>query len=190
MVNAEVLAAHARAAADGDPDAVAEFIKASYQPVWRYLAHVTDRQIAEDLTQETFVRALRSLRAFRGDSTVMVWLLSIARRTAMDHFRAQGRRPNILASLNELPPDVHNATPLTPDPSGESDLRALIDHLEPARRAVFVLTQLLGFSYAEVAEIVGIPIGTVRSRVARAREDLAAMLTAAEDEGLLCASGA
>ncbi len=189
-MDAEALAAHARAAAGGDEDALAEFIRHTYQPVWRYLAHMVDRQIAEDLTQETFVRAIRSLRAFRGDCTVLVWLLSIARRTAMDHFRTQGRRPNIQASLNELPPDVHSATPLTPDPSGESDLRALIHYLDPARRAVFVLTQLLGFSYAEVAEIVGVPIGTVRSRVARAREDLAAMLAAGEDEHLLCVSGA
>jgi RNA polymerase sigma-70 factor (ECF subfamily) len=68
----------------------------------------------------------------------------------------------------------------TPDTAGSHALEALLDTLEPDRREAFVLTQVAGCSYADAAEICGVPVGTIRSRVARAREDLVAEVRAAE----------
>ena len=75
--------------------------------------------------------------------------------------------------MTDEPPEV-----VEEDPTGRSDLQALVDALAHDRRAAFVLTQQLGLSYAEAAEALEVPIGTVRSRVARAREDLVTMLDA------------
>lgn len=182
MEDADRLSALAGAAGRGDQEALTILVRDSYDSVWRYVARVVDRQSADDLTQETFIRAIHSLPTFRGESTVLVWLLSIARRTAMDHFRVQKRRPFLLLGLSGDPADSTSA-PLVADPGAESDLLGLIWQLEPARRRAFVLTQMLGFTYAEAARSCDIPVGTVRSRVARARENLLEMLASAEARG-------
>jgi RNA polymerase sigma-70 factor (ECF subfamily) len=185
----EHLGADVRAAVAGDQDALARLVREHYDVVRRYVAHVVDPQNAEDLVQETFIRAIRSLPSFRGDCTLVVWLLSIARRTAMDHFRARRRQPFVVVSLDVESPDTHHVGSASPDCSAEYDLRGMIAALEPNRRSVFVLTQVLGFSYAEAAQSCGVPIGTVRSRVARAREDLVAMLDACAPEEPRAAAG-
>ncbi len=179
MVDADMLGALARAAGHGDQEALAALVQESYDSVWRYVARVVDRQSADDLTQETFIRAMHSLPSFRGDCTVLVWLLSIARCAAMDHFRAQKRRPFLLFGLSGDPPDAMGMR-MVADPGAESDLLGLVWQLEPARRRAFVLTQVLGYTYAEAATLCGVPVGTVRSRVARARENLLEMLASAE----------
>lgn len=157
------LALDARA---GDEDAVAAFVRATQADVWRLCAHLGDRDQADDLAQEVFLRALRSLRSFRGDSPVRPWLFSIVRRVVADDIGSRQRRRR--EPLAEVGP--------VPDHQDEVALTALLDGLAEDRRLAFVLTQVLGLSYAEAAEAVGCPIGTIRSRVARAREDLAAML--------------
>jgi RNA polymerase sigma-70 factor (ECF subfamily) len=168
----------AHAAGRGDAAATTAFIASTQADVWRYVAYLAGRDHADDLTQETYLRALRSLPGFRGETAALTWLMSIARRTAMDHFRARRRRPLIVDGAAESLDE--RGEPGNPDAAGEFALRALIERLEPDRRAAFVLTQLLGLSYAEAALACGVPIGTVRSRVARAREDLVGRLAAAE----------
>jgi RNA polymerase sigma-70 factor (ECF subfamily) len=170
----------ARAAGRGDASATTAFVQRTQADVWRYVAYLVGREHADDVTQDTYLRALRSLPGFRGETAALTWLMSIARRTAMDHFRCRRRRPVVVdgaaETLEERP------EPGGPDPAAELALRALIERLEPDRRAAFVLTQLLGFPYAEAALACGVPIGTVRSRVSRAREDLVRSLEAAETE--------
>jgi RNA polymerase sigma-70 factor (ECF subfamily) len=160
----------AQAAGGGDPAAIAAFIRATQAEVWRLCAHLVDDQTADDLTQATYLRALRALPGFRGEASARTWLLSIARRACMDELRTRTRRraADRLAGGRE--------EPTVADIAGHVELSAMLDDLDADRRAAFVLTQLLGHSYQQAAAICGCPIGTIRSRVARARSALIAAL--------------
>jgi RNA polymerase sigma-70 factor, ECF subfamily len=161
------------AAADGDRLALAAFVRRTQADVWRFVAHLVDPGVADDLTQEVYLRALRTIPRFRGDSSARTWLLTVARRVAADEIRSRQRR-------RRLPdPEVDDV----PDRAGEVALHELIAALDDDRREAFVLTQLLGLSYAEAAAAAGVPIGTIRSRVARAREQLVAALGDPPREG-------
>jgi RNA polymerase sigma-70 factor (ECF subfamily) len=162
----------ARAAGCGDRAALARLIRATQADVWRLCAHLADPSNADDLAQETYVRAIPALRGFRGDAPVRAWLLTIARRVCVGEIRTRQRDRKLSASLGAVP-----ATQESPDGSLLTELSMLIAELDPDRRAAFVLTQLLGCSYAEAAAICGCPPGTIRSRVARARADLITMTT-------------
>jgi RNA polymerase sigma-70 factor (ECF subfamily) len=155
----------ALAAGRGDRDAAGQLVRATQANVWRYVACLAHPAFADDLTQETYLRAFRALRTFRGDVDVRIWLLTIARRTVADHHRRQRRRPTSVAPA----PDIE---PATPDHAETVVLQQLIRRLGADRRTAFVLTQLLGLSYADAAAVCDVPVGTIRSRVARARDDL------------------
>jgi RNA polymerase sigma-70 factor (ECF subfamily) len=169
-------------AAEGDVAAQAAFIRATQADVWRWCAHLADRQAAEDLTQETYLRALPALRRFEGRSSVRTWLLSIARRVCADHLRSRRRRPLVLVGDDSALSDLADggSTASADEIAGTVAAQDVLARLNPERREAFVLTQLLGLSYAEAAEIVDCPIGTIRSRVARARADLVSALVAAD----------
>ncbi|HEY0168179.1 MAG TPA: sigma-70 family RNA polymerase sigma factor [Jatrophihabitans sp.] len=151
----------------GDSEAATAFVRACQGDVWRLCAHLGSPRDAEDLTQETFARAFSSLHRFAGRSSARTWLLSIARRVCADAIRT--RRP--CTPVAELEPPGRGA-----DPAETVSLRMLLDSLDPPFREAFTLTQVLGLSYAEAAEVVGCPVGTIRSRVARARDALVAGL--------------
>lgn len=154
-------------ARDGDAAALGRFVRDSQVDVWRLAAHLVDREAADDITQETYERALKALARFRGDASARTWLLAIARHTCADTIRRRRRmrvREDRLRALAEDRSD-------RPDPGFELD--DLLADLDPDRRTSFVLTQLLGYSYAEAAEVCECPVGTIRSRVARARAELA-----------------
>ena len=166
------ITALALSAGAGDREDLAAFVRATQRDVYRFLTHIGDRGEAEDLTQETYLRALRSLPRFAGRSSARTWLLSIARRVAADQVRQTVTRPRTAAVENW-------DTVVAGDPvhrrSGFDEgvlLHQLVTGLEPDRRDAFVLTQMLGLGYAAAAQVCGCPIGTIRSRVARAREDL------------------
>ena len=148
------------------------FVRASHEPVWRLCEALVDTQAADDLTQETFVKAVTAIRRFRGDASARTWILAIARHTCMDELRTRTRGRRRAATLAGDATERRRA----PDIGEEVSARALLGHLEIDRRAAFTLTQLLGLTYAEAAETCGCPIGTIRSRVARARDDLIEML--------------
>ncbi|MEV7422705.1 MULTISPECIES: sigma-70 family RNA polymerase sigma factor [unclassified Streptomyces] len=177
----ESTTAWALAARGGDPVAVDHFVRALHRDVLRYVAHLSaDPQAADDLTQETFLRALGSLHRFEGRSSARTWLLSIARRAVIDSFRYAAARPRT-GDAPDWQSAVERAQPC--DMPGFDDGIALLDLLETLpddRREAFVLTQMLGLTYGEAAEIVGCPIGTVRSRVARARSTLLGLLVEAD----------
>jgi RNA polymerase sigma-70 factor, ECF subfamily len=163
------------AAQGGDRLALAAFIRRSQAEVWRLCAYLVDRQAADDLTQEVYLRAWTALPGWRGQASARTWLLAIARRTCA---HANRRRGWPLISPVEPAPGDHQ---VLPDPADAVLLTQLLSGLDPQRRAAFVLTQLLGLSYAEAAEVCGCPVGTIRSRVARARADLVNQL---RDSGL------
>ncbi|MFJ7217766.1 sigma-70 family RNA polymerase sigma factor [Amycolatopsis sp. NPDC098790] len=166
----------ARLAGRGDRVALERFLRATQPHVWRFVAGLCDTQSADDLTQETYVRALGGLSRFRGDASARTWLLSIARRVVADHIRALRVRPRP-ATLADWQAAGSRAG--SPEHTAFEE-RVLLDHLvaalEPDRRDAFVLTQSLGLSYADAAAVCGCPVGTIRSRVARARDDLAAAM--------------
>lgn len=160
----------ALAAGRGDRAALEQFIKATQRDVWRTVAYLDEPGSADDLTQETYLRALGSLSRFRGRSTARTWLLSIARRVVVDHIRRKQCRPRSSAAVEpETVIDMHQPTARFED---IVEIRMLLDGVDADRREALLLTQVLGLSYAEAAEICGCPVGTIRSRVARARDDL------------------
>jgi RNA polymerase sigma-70 factor (ECF subfamily) len=160
----------ALAARQGEPGALEAFIDASYDQVRRFCAALVDAATAEDLAQETFVRCVRALGRFRGEASARTWALSIARRACMDELRARARlrRGAALAGGWQLP--------AVPDAAEDATVSDLLARLDPDRRTAFVLTQLIGLPYQEASVVCGCPVGTIRSRVARARDDLIAML--------------
>ena len=139
--------------------------------MWQVCAVLGSDGEIEDLVQETYLRALRSLPRFRGDAPVRLWLLSIARRTCADHVRRRQRQRRLLDRLTIEAACARRRPPIAGDISATVDL---LQRLDPDRREAFALTQLAGLSYEEAAAVVGCPIGTIRSRVARARDDLRA----------------
>ncbi len=156
----------------GDAGALESFVRASYGRVRRFCAALAGPAQADDLAQETFVRCVQSVRRFRGDGSALAWVLSIARHVCMDELRSRGKRKIIVS----MPGD--EAAGVVPDVAEGVALADLLTRLEPDRRAAFVLTQVLGMPYAEAAVVCGCPVGTIRSRVARARQDLVGMLGA------------
>ena len=174
-----------RAAQAGDRLSLAAWIRASQADVWRWCAAAAGRDRADDLTQEVFLRALRSLDGFRGEASSRTWLLAIARRTLADELRGTYRRRALRDRLQRQP-EVQLTTAPSDVPS-RVDLSEAVKQLDPDRRDAFVLTQVLGLSYAEAAEALDVPVGTVRSRLSRARGDLAGLLgvddAAAASEG-------
>ncbi|WP_245551209.1 sigma-70 family RNA polymerase sigma factor [Nocardia paucivorans] len=176
----EQVTALALAAAAGDRDALEEFVRRTQHEVWRFVAHLTDVQSADDLAQETFLRALGSLPRFAGRSSARVWLLSIARRTVVDRIRTAATRPTIVRRGDWQTEMDRRREEMRSDIGEEVAIGQLLRRLPDDRREAFVLTQILGLSYAEAAEAADCPIGTVRSRVARARETLVELWQEAE----------
>ena len=164
-------------AAKGNRAALSQFIAATHDDVWRLLAHLADTDRADDLTQETYLRVLTALPRFAARSTARTWILSLARRVWVDSIRHDMARPRKSAA------DIDDATSQRPAPETAGsqswaewvDTQAMVNALDPERREALVLTQVLGYSYAEAAHIAGVRVGTIRSRVARARADLVEM---------------
>ncbi|MFJ8233004.1 sigma-70 family RNA polymerase sigma factor [Streptomyces sp. NPDC094448] len=177
----QLITGWALAARGGDPDAVERFIRALHYDVLRYVAYLSaDPQSADDLTQETFIRALGSLHRFEGRSSARAWLLSIARRAVIDDFRRAAARPR-LADRQDWRRAAEQTQPVgVPGFEEGIALLDLLAALPDERREAFILTQLLGLSYAEAAEVTDCPVGTIRSRVARARSMLLVLLAEPE----------
>ncbi|MDO4761500.1 MAG: RNA polymerase sigma factor [Corynebacterium sp.] len=162
----------ALAAGRGDRAALTEFIRATQTDVWRLLAHLGGADIADDLTQETYLRVISALPRFAARSSARTWLLSLARRVWVDNIRHDMARPRKSAAEVEAVDAPHESSW-----SEWVDVRMLIDALPAERREALILTQVLGYSYEEAAKIADVRIGTIRSRVARARADIIAAST-------------
>ncbi|MFD4366989.1 sigma-70 family RNA polymerase sigma factor [Rhodococcus sp. NPDC058521] len=165
----------ALAAGRGDHRALESFIRETQRDVWRFLAHLSSVPAADDLTQETYLRAMKSLPRFAAQSSARTWLLSIARRVVVDQVRSALSRPRLVGSDDWIAAADAAQAASAPPRNGSEDLvevRMLLAALPADRREALVLTQVLGLSYEEAANVCGCPIGTVRSRVARAREQL------------------
>ncbi|SDE58921.1 sigma-70 family RNA polymerase sigma factor [Streptomyces griseoaurantiacus] len=180
--------AWALAARGGDPDAADHFVRALHGDVLRYVAHLSgDPQTAHDLTQDTFARAFGSLHRYEGRASARTWLLSIARRAVADSLRRAAVRPRIADAVDWQTAVERSQPSGLPGFDEGVALLDLLESLPDERREAFVLTQVVGLSYEETAGFVGCPVGTVRSRVNRARATLELLLQEAEAPGALAA---
>lgn len=141
--------------------------------------YVSDRAEVEDVTQEAFIKAYRALKGFRGESAFYTWLYRIAINTAKNYLVSMGRRPPRSDIDAEEAEGMTNGTELreinTPESSMLRDeiaetVRQTIETLPEDLRTAITLREFDGLSYDEIASIMDCPIGTVRSRIFRARE--------------------
>ena len=160
------------AARAGDLDAFSALVRRYQGHVWRLSLRLTnDRSAADDVTQEAFVRAYRFLPRYRGDSKFSTWLFSIARNCALDELRRVERRRRLSGELR-----TQEARPA--DHGVRLEVAEALAALPRELREPVVLIDMFGTSYAEVAGMLGVPLGTIKSRVHRARELLALSLVA------------
>jgi len=160
-------------AREGDLGAFEDLVRQYQGDVWRFAYHFTrDRTLADDVTQEAFLRAFRFLGGFRGDSRFTSWLFRIARNCAMDQLRA--RATNL---------ERESRAPLGPtsDPQTRVELHAALDAVTPEHREPFLLVEVFGLSYQEAADVLGVRVGTIKSRMHRARRVMMDALAVEED---------
>ena len=140
--------------------------------------YISDASEVEDVTQEAFIKAYRALDKFRGDSAFYTWLYRIAANAAKNYLVARGRRPGADATIEDA--EVFGDTELVSE-SGSPEAVAMGDELAEVveaalqalpeeLRAALTLRELEGLSYDDIAYVLGCPVGTVRSRIFRARE--------------------
>ena len=166
-----------------DEGALREVVEAFGERITAVVAGVLrDRDAVDDVVQETFVKAYTRIDAFKGDAGLFTWLYRIAVNTAKDHAKARSRRP--AASLDELPSGAVGfaATESAPaverleDREQRNLVRRAVAALPAVFRSVLVLREIEGLRYEEIAQILDISLGTVESRLFRARRRLKALL--------------
>lgn len=159
-----------RAAMAGDVDAFERLVRQFQPHVWRFLRHLLgDAALAEDVTQETFLRLYQRLPTFAGRSKFSTWVFRVARNAGVDALRAARRHDRLLAALPPPPPG--------PPPEARVEAMAAVASLSPKLREALLVIEVLGLSYREAGQVLGMPVGTVKSRVFQARERLAAWRT-------------
>lgn len=157
-----------QSATSGDRDALREIYEATSDRVFRLMVRMVGQQDADDLTQQTFVRAFTKLDQFSGESKFETWLYRLATNEALQHLRREKHR-----RTKELvvEPTVRHADHVDQDERAAM-VRTALDQLDPELRAIFTLKEESGLSYQEIAATLGIPEGTVGSRLNRARREL------------------
>lgn len=171
--DAELLQRHVA----GDPDAFGTLFHRHRDRLWAVAVRTLgDPEEAADALQDAMIAAFRRADSFRGDSAVTTWLHRIVVNAALDRLRRRSARP---ATTGQDEPTLDalatGGQPLS-DPSGASDtaidVRAALRELVPDQQAALVLVDMLGYSIADAAEVLGVSEGTVKSRAARGRARL------------------
>jgi RNA polymerase sigma-70 factor (ECF subfamily) len=177
------------ASLEGDPAAFGELVRRYqdrlYNTVYRLLDNADD---AQDVVQDAFVNAYQSLDGFKGDSQFFTWLYRIAVNTAISHKRKQRLTLSIDSGRNgerqvEPPDDSDASRPEHALERAEEERRVqqALNRLSAEHRAVLILKDMEGQKYEAMAEILGVPIGTIRSRLHRARTELRELLEQDEE---------
>ena len=173
-----------RRAQKGDPQAFERLVSPHEQLLWRVCWHYTHHQEdAADCLQETMLKAWRAIRTYRGDCALSTWLYRTAVTVCLDFLRRQKRLPvtesaDALADDEGFSPVDDSPTPDEAVLRAESadDLRAAIDALPAEMRTAIILYALQGMPYEEIAQVTKTSVGTVKSRINRARQKIAAYL--------------
>jgi RNA polymerase sigma-70 factor (ECF subfamily) len=169
------------AARGGDQRAFEALVLKYQDRIYRLIQRmVSGSDGVDDLAQEVFIRAYRSIGEFKGESSLYTWLYKIALNLCRNHYRTRGRRP-VSVELEDADgadgadgAELSGATPEEEVSRGQfwDQLRLGLDELPAEQREAVVLCDLEGMSYEEMAGVIGVPIGTVRSRIFRGRRAL------------------
>ncbi|WP_239988716.1 sigma-70 family RNA polymerase sigma factor [Paramagnetospirillum kuznetsovii] len=145
----------------------------------RYARALTGNiSVADDLVQDCLERSLSRLALWRRGSDLRAWLFTIMRNIRVNDLTRQRTRPDMTASDEDL--DRQSAAPTQGDRMVVRDLASALEQLVPEQREVVLLVGLEGMSYAEVAEVTGVPLGTVMSRLKRGRDRLSHLMNGSE----------
>ena len=164
-----------RVLVDDDQHAFGELVRRHQSPVRGLLRQLTraDVELADDLAQETFIRAYKNIRNFRGEAKFSTWLY----RIAYNVFRDQARKRKELVGIDEAQWQSE-ADPQTADPALRHDLMSALNSLPLHERSAIVLCCQNGLSHDEAARVLEIPLGTVKTNILRGREKLKKILAA------------
>ncbi len=177
-------------AREGREPAYRELIRRYERPVFSLIFRmVRDRELAEDLTQETFIKALNAVESYRPEFKFSSWIFKIANNAAIDHLRRRELQTlSLEGAPNAVTPEAIEATALQlrdrlESPLDELEARELggqiesaIARLRPEYRSCILLRHVEGRAYEEIAEILDLPLGTVKTYIHRARNELRASL--------------
>jgi RNA polymerase sigma-70 factor, ECF subfamily len=164
---------------DGDLSAFEEFVRKNEDRIYNLCRYMlSDASDAQDAAQDTFLKAYKGLKDFRPDASLSTWLYRIAVNTCLDQ-RKKSRYSRLRAG--EIPDDLPS-----PDPSPEGSyhakrnaeaLRAALRKLPEKLRSAIILREIEGLAYEEIATVLDISMGTVKSRIARARDELRVIIS-------------
>lgn len=168
--------------AGGDRQALAELYARYQRPLFNYLLQLTpDYGLAEEILQDTLVAIWKSAKSFEGRSSVSTWLIGIARRQAHNTLR-QRKLPLVdEAVLTDLPAADPEPEEFTLASVERDELVAAFRQLAPMHREILALTFVQELSYQETAQVIGVPLGTVKSRLSNAKKALRALLESREE---------
>jgi RNA polymerase sigma-70 factor (ECF subfamily) len=170
-------------ARQGDEEAFAIFLRRHTATVHRWMVRAVGQEDADDMTQDIFLKAYRGLPRFRGEAPPRAWLASIADNAVKNRYRSRSRFRRVFAGSSDARPDLdppeRGAGPEEDARTGES--RRLVTEalklLAPEFRMAVVLRDIEEWSYEEIAASLALPVGTVKSRIARGRGQLREILT-------------
>ena len=165
-----------RKAQRGDERAFSLIVRAYEQPVFNYVLRlVGDRNLAEDLTQEVFLRVYQGLPGFSDRSRFTTWLFQVTKNRVLDELRALERRPRAVVALDDIPPLEAVDQPLERTETIDAVWRA-VESLTGDLKMALLLRDIVGLSYTEIGDSLEITLATVKWRIYKAREEVATAL--------------
>ncbi|MDR6673226.1 RNA polymerase sigma factor [Xanthomonas sp. 1678] len=162
----------------GDRRAADDLVRRYQSPIRHFLRRLTagDHALADDIAQETFIRMLGALGGFRGDASLSTWLHTVAYRQFLRHAQANARLQSVEdAETHPEPVDASNAM-------SDVLLEQMMRHLTINERLVVTLAFPAGMSHGEIADVTGMPLGTIKSHINRAKKKLARLLDIEEEQ--------
>lgn len=171
---------------EGDVNAFEGLVKEYEKNVYNLALRMTgDPEDAADMAQDAFIKAYSSLSSFRGDSKFSVWLFRIVSNLCLDFLRSRKRRPTVSLSVEndegedmefEIADESQSPETLLEQKLTREAVRCGLDSLPPEQRQILLLREIQGLSYEEIAQVLELEAGTVKSRIFRARKRLCAFL--------------
>lgn len=162
----------------GEQAAAGELVKRYQSAIRQFLRRLTagDHALADDIAQETFIRMLTGLTTFRGDSSLGTWLHTVAYRNFLRHVANNSRLQFV--DDDQIP----ESAAVAPTAMNDILVEQMMKHLSLNERLTVTLTFSAGMSHSEIAEVTGMPLGTIKSHINRGKKKLAALLNVEEND--------